>query len=87
MRNNPKIASAIFHKRSYLESILEETSALAEKCFLQATAAAEKEKLHPESRNVANFWRMFVEDELLCSSNERKFLGFQLFNILLPFLG
>lgn len=32
------------------------------------------------------FWAMVVEGDLFASSNERKYLGFQLFTILLPHL-
>ena len=35
---------------------------------------------------LETFWATVVEGDLLTSSNERKYLGFQLFTILLPHL-
>lgn len=41
----------------------------------------------PGTGQLEALWLTVVEGDLFASSHERKFLGFQLFTLLLPFLG
>lgn len=53
----------------------------------QDDAEEASEKGSPGGGQLEAFWRIVVEEDLFASSHERKYLGFQLFTLLLPFLG
>lgn len=46
----------------------------------------DKARQSPSDSSLGAFWSTVVED-LFLSSHERKYLGFQLFSLVLPFLG
>jgi len=54
---------------------------------VQVESAEASEKGTPGPGQLEAFWSGVVEGDLFLSSHERKFLGFQLFTLLLPFLG
>ena len=54
---------------------------------MQVEPADAADKGAPGAGQLETFWRVVVEQDLFASSHERKYLGFQLFTLLLPFLG